>query len=115
MEQLQKEYAPRGFQTLAVAFNPMALMLVPDFITRVGATFPVGYDAAEPMLAYLQSSPKMVPVGVFIDRKGMIRGQHPGEDVFWQDREKNVRAEIEPLLKEPTGAKASPKAGKQTR
>jgi thiol-disulfide isomerase/thioredoxin len=113
MEQLQKEYAPRGFQTLAVAFNTMAMMLVPDFMTRAGTTFPVGYDATEPVVAYLQSMPRMVPIGVFIDRKGMIRGQYAGEDPFWENREKNIRAMIEALLKEPAATKAPPKAGKQ--
>ena len=41
-----------------------------------------------------------VPVLVFIDRKGMIRYQHTGEEPFFQDQE-NVRATIEELLKEP--------------
>jgi thiol-disulfide isomerase/thioredoxin len=119
MEQIQKEYGPRGFQTLAVAFNDMALMYLPGFIKTTGATFPVGYDAREPVLAYLQSSPRMVPVGVFIDRKGMIRAQHAGDGDFWQDREKNIRSMVEKLLKEPGGGppsatKVFPSAGKKT-
>jgi thiol-disulfide isomerase/thioredoxin len=106
METIQKEYGPKGFQTLAVAFNAMALMLVPDFIKVTGATFPVGYDERDPVFNYLQRSITLrtyVPIMVFIDRKGMIRGQYMGDDPFMSDREKNIRGMIEKLLKEPGG------------
>jgi hypothetical protein len=38
---------------------------------------------------------------VFIDRKGIIRAQHGGDDDFFQKLEDNVRNELETLLKEP--------------
>jgi peroxiredoxin len=108
MEKLHKEYSPRGLQTLAVGFNDMALMLVPEFIQRTGATFPIGYDNREPVIAYLQ--PKVpalsLPVIVFIDRKGMIRGQYMGDDKFLAEPEKSIRGKIEELLKEPAGGPA---------
>ena len=47
MESIQKEYGPRGVQILAVAFNDLAIMLVPGFINQTGASFPVGFDARE--------------------------------------------------------------------
>src|SRR5260221_13212792 len=39
---LQRQFGPRGLQALAAAFNPMANMLVPDFIKQYQPTFPVG-------------------------------------------------------------------------
>src|SRR3982751_4521354 len=42
LTQLQKEYGPRGFQPLAVAWNDMSKMLVPDFVKEFKGTFPVG-------------------------------------------------------------------------
>jgi len=104
MERIQKEYGPRGLQTLAVAFNPMAIMLVPEFVQRTRVTFPVGYDERDPVLKYLGISPMLrlyVPIIVFVDRKGMIRGQHLGDDGFFADREKNIRSTLENLLREP--------------
>jgi peroxiredoxin len=119
MESIQKEYRPRGVQTLAVAFDPNALMLVPGFISKTGASFPVGYDARESVFAYLQRSltiQTFVPIMVFIDRQGMIRGQYIGDDKFFEDREKNIRDTLETLLKAPAatqpGASKTPPQSK---
>ena len=108
MERIQKEYRPRGVQTLAVAFNDMAMMLVPGFISKTGVSFPVGYDARDSVFSYLQRSLTIqtyVPIMVFIDRQGMIRGQYIGDDKFFEDREKNIRNMIETLLKAPAATK----------
>jgi hypothetical protein len=112
MEKVQRQYGPRGLQTLAVAFNPMAIMLVKEFIQKSGATFPVGYDERDPVFAFLQRSTSLqtyVPIMVLIDRNGVIRGQHLGDDpIFTLDpatREMlQVRAAVDRLLKEPAGS-----------
>jgi peroxiredoxin len=108
MEGIQKEYRPRGLQTMAVAFNDMAMMLVPGFISKTGASFPVGYGARESVFSYLQlplNSRMFVPAMVFIDRQGMIRGQYLGDDKFFEDPENNIRSTLETLLKAPAAAK----------
>ena len=47
-----------------------------------------------------------VPQMVFIDRKGVIRGQYGGTDAFLGDQqEANMRGMVEKLLAEPGGAK----------
>jgi hypothetical protein len=47
---------------------------------------------------------------VFIDKKGMIRAQHIGDDPFFQNEDKNTRAMIESLLKkEPVPTKKGAK------
>ena len=106
MEGFQKEYGPRGLQTLAVAFNPMAIMLTPEFIKSTGATFPVGYDERDPVFNYLQRSPTLRtygPIMVFIDRKGTVRGQFMGDDQFFTNRDSNIRSMLDKLIKEPAG------------
>ena len=106
METIQKQYGPRGFQTLAVAFNSMAIMLVPDFIKVSGATYPIGYDERDPVFAYLQRSTTLrtyVPIMVFLDRKGKIRGQFMGDDPFMENRDKNIVSMIDKLITEPAG------------
>ena len=106
METFQKEYGPRGLQTLAVAFNPMAIMLAPEFAKSAGATFPVGYDERDPVFSYLQRSTSLrtyVPIMVFIDRKGTVRGQFMGDDQFFTNRDSNIRSMLDKLIKEPAG------------
>ena len=111
VEKLYKEFGPRGFQPVAVAFNEMAIMLVPEFAKQLGLTFPVGYDTRDPVFEYLGRSPMLktfVPIMVFIDRNGTIRGQYLGDDNFFKDQEKNVRAMVEQLVNEPAKGAASP-------
>jgi thiol-disulfide isomerase/thioredoxin len=114
MESVQKQYGPKGFQTLAVAFNAMAVMLVQDFIKKTGATFPVGYEERDPVYSFLQRSVSLrtyVPIMVFIDRQGKIRGQYLGDDAFFEvsSLQMNIRTTVEKLLKEPPSA--APKSG----
>lgn len=109
IEKLYKELGPRGFQPIGVAFNENAAMLVGDFVRQLGLTFPVGVGQREAVVAYLQHSmmkPLYVPQMIFVDRKGVIRAQHGGEDEFLKNLEPNIRKELEPLLKEPAAAGA---------
>jgi thiol-disulfide isomerase/thioredoxin len=111
---LEKEYGPKGFQPIGVAIDPMAKMLVPDFVRTYGATYPVGFADRDSVMDFLQISPMMrmlVPQVVFIDRTGTIRAYYPGGDAFFNNEEKNMRAEIEKLLNE-RAAPAKPGARK---
>lgn len=115
LDRLFKEYGPRGFQPLGVAFNEMAGMLVGDYIKNLQLTFPVGVSERDPVLNFLQHPMimrLMVPQVLFIDRRGTIRGQHGGETDFFRDEEKNMRAQIEALLKEPAAARKTTPAPK---
>jgi peroxiredoxin len=120
MEKMYKEFGGKGFQPLGVAFNDFAHMLVPDYVSQLSLTFPVGTGGRDEVLTFLQQ-PVMerfyVPQLVFLDRKGVIRAQYPGGDKFFENEEVNMRAQIESLLKESGtsakksggGAKAAPK------
>jgi peroxiredoxin len=122
MSQLQREYGPKGFQALAVAFNPMAKMLVPDFVSEFKINFPVGFDEREPVNLFLQNPPESalhVPQLVFIDRKGIIRKQSLPRNDAETGAEANVRKMVEQLLAEPAnvpskGKPASHKAPRKT-
>lgn len=102
---IQNEYGPRGVQVLACAFNPDAAQLLPGFIAQFKPTFPVGSSERESVLEYEQASlvkTNYVPEILFIDRSRTIREQHKGEDsAFFNDQEKNIRATLDMLLKEP--------------
>lgn len=106
---IQTEYASRGVQIIAAAFNPDAPQLVPAFITQFKPTFPVGFAARDAVFEYEQASlakPNYVPELIFIDRHRMIRAQYSGSDDFFKDQEKNIRAMLDTLVKEPAGKTA---------
>lgn len=114
LQQMSQEYGSKGFQPLGVATNDMAHMLIGDFKKQFGVAFPIGFTNREKAHEYLQHPTMLImymPQMVFIDRKGIIRAQYPGGDKFYQDEERNVRAQIEALLKESGGPspKAAPK------
>ena len=47
----------------------------------------------------LETKPLYVPHMVFLDRRGIIRADYPGESDFFKDPATNIRAELEKLLK----------------
>jgi thiol-disulfide isomerase/thioredoxin len=102
MQKLYKEYGPRGFQPIGIAFNDMAALLVPDYVKQFGLTFPVGVAPREDVQAYLVEQFRYVPIMVFIDKNFTIRGQYVGDHDFFKNEEANMRATIEMLLKEPS-------------
>jgi thiol-disulfide isomerase/thioredoxin len=109
MEKLYREYGPKGFQPLTVAFNDYALMLVPDYVRELRLSFPVGATSRDAALTFLRfplTKPFQVPQLVFIDRKGVIRAQNEGEE-----DEARLRAQIESLL----GTPAAPRRGGKQR
>jgi hypothetical protein len=113
INQIQNEYGSRGFQALGAVFNEGAAQLLPDFLARFRPAYPLGVASRETVIEYLQvssSTPIYVPVFVFVDKKGMIREQHIGnDDKFLDNQEKNARAVIESLLKEPGPGRKSGK------
>jgi peroxiredoxin len=105
LSKLQPEYAPRGLQVLACAIEDAAAQNLPGFIRQFNPSFPVGFALRDSVYEYLQH-PSMVilhmPALVFIDRQRTIRAQYAGESPVFNegDQEKNLRAEIDKLLKE---------------
>lgn len=111
---IQKDYAPKGVQILAAAFNDNAVQLVPGFIAQFHPTFPVGSADRDSVMEYEQASmakPNYVPVLLFIDRNRVIQAEHTGGDDFFRDQDKSIREELDLLLKEPVkSAKSSHRA-----
>ncbi len=101
---LYAEYAAKGFEPVAVAFNPMANLYVKDFVRDHGVSFPVGFSPPEDVLNYLDIpvvARYVVPQIVWLDRKGNIRSQTPpmgDEKLLGEPSWRNI---IETLLKEP--------------
>lgn len=83
---------------------------MPEFNRQFQPDFPVGYNDRDTVFAYLQISmlsAGYVPKMVFIDRNGIIKAQYDGADPFFQDEGKNIRAELDKLLKAEPARKAT--------
>jgi len=101
---IAKEYAPRGVQFLECAFNSDVQALLPQFIEKFQPPFPVGWADYASVMAYFGRTISdqeifYVPHMVFLDRRGMVRGDFPGESGFFRDPNANIRAELDKLLK----------------
>jgi len=101
---LQKELGPRGLQVVESAIETNADAAVAEFSRRFQTPYPVGFNSVMDAMNFMQhplmQGPHM-PLVAFIDRKGIVRAQHEGnEDFFGDSQEQNLRKQIEALLKE---------------
>jgi len=69
------------------------------FVKNFAPPFPVGYNSGAEAYALIHPTGKlpMVPLLAFIDKRGILRAQHEGEEPFFTDLEANLRREIEAL------------------
>ena len=100
LSQLQTEYGPRGLQVLASAVEQDSQSHVNLFIRNFAPKFPVGYNSGAEAGRFLPTTGKvpLMPVLGFIDRQGVLRAQHEGEEPFFNDLEQSLRHEIAVLL-----------------
>jgi len=107
---ISKEYAPKGVQVLGCAFNDGVKDLLPEFLQKLQPTFPVGYCDRDAVMVYVQYSvlkPFYVPHLVFLDRRGVVRGDFAGESDFMTQPDVNTRTELDQLLKGATSTSAA--------
>jgi len=112
LKSIARDYAARGVVVLECAFNDGARAGLPEFQQRFDPPFPVGWNTRAAVMSYLQYNlldprPLYVPHMVFIDRAGEIRGDYPGEDLFFRDPNTNIRDELDTLLR---GGRRAPAA-----
>jgi thiol-disulfide isomerase/thioredoxin len=111
---IAKEYAGKPVQILECAFNDGAAQRLSWFTQQFQPAFPIGYSPRDPVLSYLSYSilrPLYVPHMVFLDKQGVVRGDYLGESDFMTNPEKNIRAELDELLKPAARTSVRP-AGK---
>lgn len=104
LSKLQKEYGPKGFQAIMVAYDPEATANLARFKALFADGISVGISQRDPVHNYLQVSligPSYVPKLVVIDSKGMIREQYNGGDSYFSgsQEEANLRKSITTYLK----------------
>ncbi len=104
LNQLAREYAPRGVQFVECAINDGAEAGLKEFIMKFQPAFPVGWATQQAMLSFLGTSPmdlhaRFVPHMVFVDRRGVIRDDFEPGTQFYANPPETIRAELEKLLK----------------
>ncbi len=124
INQLYQQYGSKGFQPLAVAWNDMANMLVPDFVKTFSISFPVGFAPREEVLTYLGFSAydrTVVPQIAWIDRKGIVRAQTPPagdnkqlDEAFWHQMIDTLTAEPGPSTSHHPAHRAAKKVAAAT-
>lgn len=102
LTRLQKDYGPKGFQAVAVAFNDATPEMVRDYVASNAVGIPVGYAPRESVLRYLGISIMQrltVPQVLIIDRHGQVRAQSEPLGTPQLQDETYLRGLIEGLLK----------------
>ncbi len=102
---IYKEWKSRGLEILGLALNPSAAQNLGEFAQTYHAEFPLALTTRGECTRFAEI-PLMerfyVPYIMFVDRNGMVRAEHPGQDRrFYADQENNIRAQLDALLKEP--------------
>jgi len=114
---ITKQYTAKGVQFVACAFNDGAQQALPQFIQQFQPTFPVGFCSRETVLNYLSYpvlQPLYVPHMVFLDRRGIVRGDYLGESEFMSHPDTKIPAQLDELLKGgPASASAAAPKQKQ--
>jgi hypothetical protein len=94
-----------------LAVNPSAAGNLADFKQKFGAAFPLGLTTRAEWSAFGEFSVMYnpyVPYLIIVDRNGVVREEHPGQDrTFWLDQENNLRQSFDALLKEHAKKRAS--------
>lgn len=109
LNQVYTELQPKGMAAMGIAINPMANMLIPEYLQKFGVKFPIGFnenqDEVKDFLQHPMIQILRVPQLVFIDRKGVIRAQRGGgsDADFFTNEQGIIKAEVEKLLAEPAG------------
>lgn len=112
---IQKDYAARNVQVVTCAFEEDVKTTFPMYLKAFEPNFPAGFSDDATVKKYIKWNDRtdgllMVPYMIFVDAQGVIRGDFNGKDGFFVNGDKNIRAQLDRLLK-PGAAK--PATGKK--
>jgi peroxiredoxin len=108
---LYEQWKSRGLEIVGLALNPSASGDLGGFAKDYQAKFLLGLSTRSECTRFAEV-PLMarfyVPYMFFIDRQGMVREEHAGQDrEFYLKQEENIRNLLDSLLKEPPKSKKS--------
>jgi thiol-disulfide isomerase/thioredoxin len=109
---IQKDYAARNVQVVAVAFEEGVTNNYPMYLKALQPNFATGITTDAEVKRFIKWDDKrdgilMIPYMLFIDAAGTIRGDFNGRDGFFNESDKHIRAQLDKMLK--PAAKPAPK------
>ena len=115
---IQKDYAARNVQVVECAFEKDVSTNYPMFLKALAPNFPTGYTTDEVVKKYLKwdnlrNGPLMVPYMMFIDARGIIRGDFNGKDGFFTDADRRIRAQLDKMTKSAAKPASKPAEKRQ--
>ena len=107
---IQRDYSAKGVQFVGDVIDAGAKDGLANFNTLyVKGAFPVGWSTQESALEFMKH-PDLhyyVPMIAFVDRKGYVHGAYIGDNEFFTNAEKNIRADIDKILGVAPAAKTA--------
>ena len=111
LNRISQEYAAKGVVVYGMAFDPDASLKIDGFKSQFRPNYPLGWQTRDVALEFLQHSPIMqlyVPIILIIDKNGMIREQHLGDDTAYQTKaDESLRKSLDTILASPMKTKAA--------
>jgi cytochrome oxidase Cu insertion factor (SCO1/SenC/PrrC family) len=101
MANIQKDYAAKGVQFVGDVIDDAAKDGLANFTALYSrGAFPVGWSTHEAALEFMKHpDPRFyVPMMAFVDKKGNIQAQYIGDNDFFREQDKNIRAELDKVL-----------------
>jgi cytochrome c biogenesis protein CcmG, thiol:disulfide interchange protein DsbE len=92
MEQLYREFGPKGFQIIAVSIDEGNPDDVASFVKELGITFDILHDKTADIQRVFQTTG--VPESFLLDRKGVIVNKRIGEHSWNSPSSKRLVAEL---------------------
>ena len=101
---IQKDYEARNVQVVAVAFEEGVTNNFPMYLKAFEPNFAAGITSDAEVKKFVQWNDKrdgvlMIPYMIFMDARGIIRGDFNGKDGFFGEGDKNIRAQLDKMTK----------------
>src|SRR5664280_611493 len=114
LKAIQKDYAARNVQVVAVAFEEGVTNNFPMYLKAFEPNFAAGITSDAEVKKFVGWNDKrdgilMIPYMLFIDARGIIRGDFNGKDGFFGAGDKHIRAQLDKMLKPAAKAPAKKK------
>lgn len=90
--QLSREEGPKGLAVVGVSVDEGGLDKVRGFVEKLGVTYPIALTQPMSQMAYGLGA---IPTTILVDRQGRVAKSYSGAV-----KEKDLRADVEVLLKE---------------
>lgn len=104
LDTIAKEYGPRGVDVIGVVFENGAKDHAALFHQRFAQAFPVGWSDETTVMNWLDQPLEQgyfVPIVAFVSRNGILESQHMGDDIFFNDPDRNIRMTLDKMLAPP--------------